>query len=267
VGQRKGLLRALEAWWFKRGQGRVGFIRSPAFNDRLKALFGALLTWVLMLIVIVISTAESLFLGRTQIPLVDLVIFVAAGLVVVQWFLFRGTTDRFGALLLLFATVVRTPDRRGETNVGSLIRRPPPGPVGQALGNLWIPVTFQFALAHWLILASGGVANSPYTAVPPVMMLIGQSVYPSPLVELPKANVKELVKFSARFARYYAYPFCMLVSMQATVVLLQDRYPLVTRPAPSFEIVLTTLVTVFSGYLVAHVTRRADRARARTPSS
>jgi hypothetical protein len=219
-----------------------------------------------MLIVIVISTAESLFLGHTQIPLADLVIFVAAGLVIVQWFLFRGSTDRFGALLLLFATVVRAPDRKGDASVGTL-RGPSQGPVVQALGNLWIPVTFQFALAHWLIYASGGVANSPYTAVPPVMMLIGQSVYPSPLVELPKANVRELVKFSARFARYYAYPFCMLVSMQATVVLLQERHPLVTRPALSFEIVLTTLVTVFSGYLVAHVTRRADRAGAHTPNS
>jgi hypothetical protein len=219
-----------------------------------------------MLVVILISTAESLFLGRTQILLVDLVIFVAAGVVVVQWFLFRSATDRFGALLLLFAVVVRAPDRRGDAGVDSF-RRLSPGPMGQALGNLWIPVTFQFALAHWLIYASGGVANSPYTAVPPVMMLIGQSVYPSPLVELPKTNARELVKFSVRFARYYAYPFCMLVSMQAAVVLLQDRHPLVTRPAPSFEIVLTTLVTVFSGYLVAHVTRRADRAGARTPNS
>jgi hypothetical protein len=237
----------------------------PAFDDHLKALFGALSTWVLMLIVIVISTAESVFLGHTQISLVDLAIFVFAGFAIAQWLLLRGTTDRFGALLLLFAAVVRVPDRQGD--LGSF-RGPTHGRIGRALGNLWIPVTFQFALAHWLIYASGGVMNSPYTAVPAVMMLIGQSVYPAPLVELPKANARELFKFCGRFARYYAYPFCMLVSMQAIVVLLQERYPLVTRPAPPFEIVLTTLVAVFSGYLVAHVTRRAaDRPVARTPSS
>jgi hypothetical protein len=239
----------------------------PEHVERLKALFGGIMTWVLMSIVIAISTAEGVFVAHTQISFVDLVIFVVVGCVIAQWLSFRSSTDRLGALLLLFAAVVRAPGRPDGVELGGS-RGPSHGRVSRALGNLWIPVTFQFALAHWLIYASGGVVNSPYTAVPAVMMLIGQSVYPAPLVELPKVNTRELVKFFGRFARYYAYPLCMLVSMQAMIVLLQERYPLVTRPAPPVEIVLTTLVAVFSGYLVAHVARRAaDRAVARTPSS
>jgi hypothetical protein len=161
------------------------------------------------------------------------------------------------ALFILFGRVIRN----GTAKVGVDFEDDPCIRVLKALtANLWVPVTFQFVLVGWLIYASGGIMNSPYSSVPIVMMMIGQSVYAAPSIEFEgDIKVRDVVLLLGRVGRAYRYPLLMVATLYLALMVLQENHPLVTHPAPAIEIVLTTLANLFFGMCVVIVTRRADR--------
>jgi hypothetical protein len=246
----------------KGGTGQVGHGGShsapPRFDDRMKAMLGSVATFILLLLVVTISTAENLLFGRSQLSVLDLAIFGFGALAIVDWLGVWGSSDRVRTLLALLGRATRTGTVVVVRDLDS--RETRPGTLRRVLGGLWVPVTLQFVLVGWLIYASGGIANSPYSSVPVVMMLIGQSVYETPSIELgDDIKVRDLLMFVCRVARAYCYPLLMFVVLFGVLVLLQEHHPLVTRSAPSVEIVFTTLVNLFFGMCVVLVTRRVDR--------
>lgn len=253
---------------------RGNSVISERFDDRMKALFGALSTLLLMVLVPAISLLERVVFGQAQISTLDLAIFLGAGLIVTQWLVLLGTSDRIGALVRLFVLATHSDAGPGnDQGPGSA----QPRLAIRALSNLWIPVTLQFSLANWLIYATGGLSNSPYAMVPTAMMLIGQSVYVTPNIDLPDARARSLLRYALHLVGAYWYPLAMYFVMLVAVVSLQAAHPLVTRHAPDGEVAATTFITVAAGLFVVHVTRRVDQAsarrragglaRARTPSS
>jgi hypothetical protein len=230
------------------------------FDDQLKAMFGAITTFVLLMIVLIQSTGENLAYHRGQISMVNLAVFTLGSLFVVIWFIVRGASEKFGELFALLGRVTQAGTVKGELDsvggVGDFTRRR-----RRAIGNLWIPVTLQFALAGWLIYCTGGIMNTPYNPVPIVMMLIGQSVYVTPSIDLPTdTRVRSMFMVIWRITRAYLYPQLMFASLLVAVVLLQERYPLVTHPAPPLEVVLTILVSLFVSMCVVFLTRSVDQA-------
>lgn len=258
--QRRGMwtqvaVRLGRAWAAKEDSSLPG-LDEPNRIDRLKALFGAVMTLVLTVLVMVLSLMEYVLWGYTQISLINLAIFLVAGLIIMLWLVVRGTTDRFGDLL---RSATAPPSHPGETRSAQSRELLHPGRVRRFFSNLWIPVTFQFAHAGWLVYVSGGLGYSQYYMVPAVMMLIGQSLYPTPSVDLLGTKPRNMLIYAGRVVRAYWYPVTMVVVLFATVVLLQERHPLVTRAAPEYEHYFTMLVELISGIFVVHFTRRADQ--------
>lgn len=133
----------------------------------------------------------------------------------------------------------------------------------RVMANLWIPVTLQFWLVGWLIYASGGLKNSPYSMVLPAMLIIGQSVYPTSPIRLgADPRPRDFLVFVWRMACYYGYPQLMFGSLLVALVLLQEYHPLVTKPAPAAETIFVTQVSIFVVMCVVFVTKRLDRAAA-----
>ncbi len=234
--------------------------RVQVFGEQSKAMFGAISTFVLLVIVLIQSTMENLVYGRGQMSIVSLTIFTVVALFIVIWFIVRGASDKFAELFTLFSRATRTGIPRAHTDVVLDRVGADRGRFRSAIANLWIPVTLQFMLAGWLIYATGGIMNTPYNPVPIVMMLIGQSIYVTPPIDLAAdAKLLDVLVFIWRIARAYLYPQLVFVFILVAVVLLQEHYPLVTRPAPSTEIVTTILVSLFVSMCVVFVTRRVDR--------
>jgi hypothetical protein len=229
----------------------------PKFDDRMQALFGAISTFALLTVVTTMSLLEYLSRGHKQITLFHLAIFGLGACGIMLWLVLRGTSDRF-AVLMMLATSRRIDSALNSERYAGCARLGP-GRVRRALRNLWVPVTLQFALAGWLVYASGGISNSPYNMVPIVMLLIGQSVYVTPEVDLLDTRPRHILIYVRDFARAYCYPLAMFVLLTTAVVLLQEHHPLVTRPAPLYEHYATMLVDAFLSMLVVHATRRADQ--------
>jgi len=262
VIQRRGISVLHAALRSRRARVVNGDLSPPGLDDRehidrLKALLGAVMTFVLTLVVIAFSIAESLLQGHTQISSINLVIFLIWGLITMLWLIFRGAADRFGDL---FQRATVQPQSGGDGAKLSEAPRLPPGRVRRFFRNLWIPVTFQFAHAGWLVYASGGLAYSQYYMVPAVMMLIGQSVYTTPPVDLLDTKPRNVLIYLGRVVRAYWYPVIMIILLFAVVVLLQEHHPLVAKPAPQYEHYFTMLIELILGIFVVHFTRRADQA-------
>lgn len=235
-------------------------VDDPEFVDRLKALLGAVMTFVLTSIVLAFSIVEIVSQGHMRISLGNLAIFLIMGLITMLWLVIRGTSDRFGDLFRSATAPSRSAEDR---SVPSGALRPPPGRVRRFFSNLWIPVTFQFAHAGWLVYISGGLAYSQYYMVPAVMMLIGQSAYRTPPVDLLDTKPRNVLIYLGRVVRAYWYPVIMVLSLYAVVVVLQEHHPLVTRSAPQYDHYLTMFVELISGVFVVHFTRRTDQTMLR----
>jgi hypothetical protein len=212
-----------------------------------------------------IWAVESSAFDTHQLPGVSPLLFVIGELLLILYFGALAASDRFGALVEMLVRAARS--GIAEEEVGYDGDELTGGTLRRLLTNLWTPVTLNFLLAGGLIYASGGVVNSPYSQVPIAMMLIGQSVYGVPPVELSHhPRTPRVVVFAASVARLYLYPLLIMVSLEVSLVVLQAAYPLVTTPAPTAELLLTTLISLFAGMCVTFVTRRADRASAPVPT-
>jgi hypothetical protein len=234
------------------------------FDDRLKAAMAAAANAFFLVAVTTIWAVESSAFDTHQLPGVSPFLFAIGELLVIVYFGALAASDRFGALVEMLVRAARSgiskdPLDGARRNAGG-------GRVGRLLTNLWTPVTLNFVLAGGLIYASGGVVNSPYSQVPIAMMLIGQSVYGVPPVELSHhPRTPRIVVFAGAVARLYLYPLLIMVSLEVSLVVLQATHPLVTTPPPTAELLVTTLISLFAGMCVTFVTRRADRAAVAAP--
>jgi hypothetical protein len=229
-------------------------------DNELKITLATYSTLALLAVVWVISIVELLIFGQPQIPPVGLGVFTVLGLCIIGWL---GTVDTSRNLSALFDLLPREPRAGGAESNGTIgATSLGPGRFQRVITNLWIPVTFQFLLVGWLIYASGGMANSPYDALPILVITIGQSVYEPPQVEFDgQANTRGVVRFVLRLARSYWYPLTLSVLILILLQLAQSYRPMVTRPAPPLERGLTTFLTLFItmcvGFLVQkHQSRR-----------
>jgi len=229
------------------------------FDDRLKAAMAAAANLFFLVAVSTIWAVESSAFDTHQLPGVSPLLFTIGELLIIVYFGALAASDRFGALVEMLVRAARSgisedPSESSPEDLGA-------GALRRLLTNLWTPVTLNFLLAGGLIYASGGIVNSPYSQVPIAMMLIGQSVYGVPPVELSHhPRTPRVVVFAASVARLYLYPLLIMVSLELSLVVLQTTHPLVTTPAPAAELLLTTLLSLFAGMCVTFVTRRADRA-------
>jgi hypothetical protein len=231
------------------------------FDDRLKAAMAAAANVFFLLAVSTIWAVESSAFDTHQLPGVSPLLFAIGELLLIVYFGALAASDRFGALVEMLVRAARSgisadPAEGAREDLGA-------GALRRLLTNLWTPVTLNFLLAGGLIYASGGVVNSPYSQVPIAMMLIGQSVYGVPPVELSHhARAPRVVVFAASVARLYVYPLFIVLSLEVSLVVLQATHPLVTAPAPAAEVLVTMLISLFAGMCVTFVTRRADQAGA-----
>lgn len=232
------------------------------FDDRLKAAMAAAANLFFLVAVSTIWVIETSAFDTHQLPGVSPLLFAIGELLLAVYFSALAASDRFGVLVEMLVCAARSgiskhsSDGAREDDLGA-------GRVRRLLTDLWTPVTLNFLLAGALIYASGGVVNSPYSQVPIAMMLIGQSVYRVPPVELSQhPRIPRVVVFAASVARLYRYPILIMISIEASLVVLQATHPLVTTPAPTAELLVTTLISFFAGMCVTFVTRRADRAGA-----
>ncbi len=79
----------------------------PEFNDSMKAMFGAVSTFALLVIVCAISALEGPVFGQTQLPAVGLDHFVKGGAFIVGWFFLLSASSIVGHLFALLATTIR----------------------------------------------------------------------------------------------------------------------------------------------------------------
>lgn len=234
------------------------------FDDRLKAAMAAAANVFFLVAVTTIWAVECSAFDTHQLPGVSPLLFAIGELLLIVYFGALAASDRFGALVEMLVRAARSGisqedghDEEGDLTAGWLRR---------VLTNLWTPVTLNFLLAGGLIYASGGVVNSPYSQVPIAMMLIGQSVYGVPPVELSHhPHTPRIVVFAASVARLYLYPLLIMVLLEVSLVVLQATHPLVTTPPPTVELLVTTLISLFAGMCVTFVTRRADQAGGALP--
>lgn len=222
----------------------------------MKSLFGAVSTFVLLVIVCLISMFEATVFGQTQLASIGLQYFVAGGVFIIGWFILLSDSDRISALFALLAKTIRpTPPDVPDVPEGE---SPSPGRFRRIITNHWIPVTFQFLLIGWLMYASGGLV-SPYTPVIVGMMMIGQSIYPTPSIgPVGKLTVRKLLLSFWRVGCYYGYPQLLFGSVLVTVALLQKYHPLVRTLPPFSEVIFTSQLSLFISMCVVFVTRSAD---------
>jgi hypothetical protein len=243
---------------------RVSFphVASNTERGRMLATLGACSTFALIAIVdAFLAVAEGLA-GDDRISTIDLLIFNLGGWLIVGWLGLLASSDKVDAMLVRLAKVA------GEDVAGQDARPldggdPAPGRLALAVTNLWIPVTFMFLLAGWLVYASGGPTNSPFVSLPVTMMIIGQSVYHLPSIDL-RANPtpRDLLAFGMRVLRFYAYPQLLFGLILALLCLLQVYRPIRTDPAPIAETMIATQLNLSIGMCVAFLARRFDRAAA-----
>lgn len=233
---------------------------APNFDDRLKAAMAAAANVMFTSVVVLMWGLEGPLFGGHQLYGSSPLLFVIFALVMVLYYGALASADRFGRLvdMLVQAAARGILAEHAETNP----QRPSATGRARAIAaNLWVPVTLNFLLAGWLIYASGGILNSPYASVPIAMMLIGQSVYGVPPIDLRgRSRLPRLVVFVLAILRLYLYPLALIVTIEVALVALQRLHPLVRSPAPSAEFVISTLLILLASMCVTFVTRRADQA-------
>jgi hypothetical protein len=228
------------------------------FTDRLKAAMAAAANLFFLLAVSTIWVVESSAFDTHQLPGVSPLVFAIGELLLIVYFGALAASDRFGALVEMLVRAARSGISKEETQADR--EDFTGGSLRCLVTNLWTPVTLNFLLAGGLIYASGGIVNSPYSPVPIAMVLIGQSVYRVPPVELSHhPHIPRVVVFAATVARLYRYPLFIVVLLELSLVALQAARPLVTTPAPAAELLVTILISMFAGMCVTFVTRRADQ--------
>lgn len=197
--------------------------------------------------------------GEGQFSSIDFMIFDMGCFAAVGWLSLLASTDTLKALL------GRLERAAGAVQASAAGEQSDPGGgehglLACALTNLWVPVTFLFLLATWLVYASGGLANSPFISLPVTMMIVGQSVYCVPAIRLPaKPRSRDLLIFVGCVLRFYWYPQLLFASMLVALALLQRYHPLRTSPAPTAETMLATQLNLSIGMCVAFLARRFDR--------
>lgn len=233
-------------------------LKRPKFDSKLKAGLAVVSNIVLLLAVNIIYALDDL-LGKGQITLIPLLIFDLLSLLLIVFYGAVVTSDTIGSLVGWLVRVVS-----GDVRAKNVFATDPVEAESQLLCNLWIPVTLNFLLAGYLIYMSGGITGSPFGQVPIAMMLIGQSVYDAPRIDLTtQARLPQPVLFLCEVARLYAYPLCLMVGLLAGLLAAQTYAPLETAPAPSLEIAATGFVVLFASMCVTFVTRRADQLASR----
>jgi hypothetical protein len=233
---------------------------APRFDDRLKAAMAAAANVMFTSVVVLMWGLEGPLFGGHQLYGSSPLLFVIFALTMVLYYGALATSDRFGRL----ADMLVQAAARGivaEPEGAEPQRSSRPGRARAIFANLWVPVTLNFLLAGWLIYASGGILNSPYASVPVAMMLIGQSVYGVPPIDLRgHSRLPRLVVFVLAILRLYLYPFMLIIVIELMLVALQRLHPLVRSPAPAAEFVISTLLILLASMCVTFVTRRADKA-------
>jgi hypothetical protein len=229
----------------------------PKFDNYMKATLAVFANLFFLGIVLLIWGLEKIF-GCHQLSGANLIIFALWALVLIQWFNLRASPDRAKALFYMLGRAARSgvteaPPAATEEGAADVSR------LKLIATSLWVPVTLNFGLAGWLIYASGGTTNSPYAQVPIAMMLIGQGVYDIPPIELRSSKIPKPLTFIGGVAQLYWYPLILMTVLLTMLVGLQAKLPLVTRPAPTTETLLITLVMLFASMCINFLTRRSDR--------
>jgi hypothetical protein len=228
------------------------------FNHGMKSMFGAVSTFVLLVIVCVISIFELPVFGQTQLAFVGLEYFLVGGIFIIGWFILLSDADRICGLFALLAKTIRPASAGVQLDLFK-IENVSPGRFRRIITNHWIPVTFQFWLVGWLMYASGGLA-SPYMSVILGMMIIGQSIYPPPSIGSGgRLTPRQIFLSFWRVVCYYGYPQLLFGSLLIAVALLQQYYPLVTTLPPFAETIFIGQVTLSISFYVVFVTRSSDR--------
>jgi hypothetical protein len=237
------------------------YVASNTVNGRLQATLAAWLTIALLVLVDGFWITAYLFTGEGQLATSSLLLFNTAGLLIVGWFSLLASAEQTDALLALLAKPTQT-HAPGREPAQAAAEHPDPRGFSRVLTNLWIPVTFQFALAGGLLWASGG-PYSPFVVVPSAMIFIGQCVYRVPSIELcEQPNVRDLLVFAWRVICFYAYPQLIYASLLVVVALLQIYDPLRIHSGPIAQTMLATQLTLSIGMCAAFIARRNDRAGA-----
>jgi hypothetical protein len=235
----------------------------------LLATLGACSTVALLVVADIFLAVAAGLAGDERISMFDLFVFNTGGLVIVGWLGLLASSDKVDVMLARLARAT-TADRgdRGAPTDGA---RRSQGWLARALTNLWIPVTFMFLLAGWLVYATGGLVGSPFVSLPVTMTIIGQCVYEAPLIEYPRRpGVRALLVLFCRVLRFYAYPQLLFAAVMVTPGMLQIDGLIRAPAAPIAETMIATQLNLSIGMCVAYIARRFDRAStapAHKPSS
>jgi hypothetical protein len=237
------------------------YVASNTERGRLLATLGAWSTVALLVVVDVFIAASEWLAGDSRVSGLDLLVFNMGGLLIAAWLSLLSSSDKWDVMLSRLAKVTAE-GAGGERRHLPESGRYRPGLLFRVLTNLWLPVTFQFLLAGWLVYASGGLGGSPFVSLPITMVIIGQSVYHLPLIELSGPGPRALVAFVWRVMLFYAYPQLLFAFIMVALVLLQIYEPTHTGAAPLAETMIATQLNLSIGMCVAFLARRFDQAGA-----
>jgi hypothetical protein len=238
------------------------YVASNTERGRLLATLGAWSTVALLIVVDVFIAAADGLASDNRVSGLDLLTFNMGGLLIAAWLSLLASSDKLDVMLTRLAKATQE-SADGERRDLPETEAQNPGLLFRILTNLWLPVTFQFLLAGWLVHGSGGLGSSPFVSLPVTMMIIGQSVYDLPSIELSDPGARPLAVFVWRVLRFYAYPQLLFAFIMVTLGLLQIYEPTHTRPAPLAETMIATQLNLSIGMWVAFLARRFDQAGGR----
>jgi len=231
------------------------------FTDELKAMFAAVSNIVFLVAVVALWLMEKPVFGHRQLHSSSLLTYIIGTLLLIPYYLFLSNNGLRSLGELLVSTAREgVPDAQDNLIIAPVNT----SRLGRVTKNLWTPVTFNFLLVGWLIYASGGISNSPYSQVPLAMILIGQSTYDVPDIRFP-AHIKAMpvIYFARRIAQLYWSSLLVVGSLLTGLLLIQKYHPLVTRQASTTEFFIIMLISLFASMCITFLTRRADRAAPR----